>query len=844
MRYILSVLCILTWIATSGASPGLAQTETQPSGGGLLGRLDDFGRAVFSGRGTTKKATPQATQPAQTQSVPTTVTAMDPDGDSPAYVRSGSNVGAAVRREATSPTMTPPASRTAPEQPTAEPPAESRPTEADRASPPSQPGVVVPGVTPVHERLSAFRQSAFGDATPKSEAKPDAADDAQAPTKTEAKTEPKVSSTIESTTTAKDVADPAPTLAPPRSGSVKSEAVATEPIRSSSTATLAPSRPATVRSEGFGAEATRSSTATLGQDSPLRGNPAPAISSEAPPVYIAAREGAPTVAPPRNSGPLTSSVTSELSSSKADRLGPSLPSPKSGAGDSVLFNRQSPVLGVETIGSRRISVGKASTFEVILSNNGQVAADQVVVTVGIPEWTEVTAHDATRGSARVVKQAQSAGQLFWTVGHLEAKGREKLTLRIVPRQSRPFDLAVKWDYSPVASQAVIEVEEPKLALSLHGPREVLYGKSEKYRLEILNSGNGDAENLVVALTPGGVREKQAAATQEFGTLAAGQKKSVDIELTARQSGGLPIHVEVRAQGGIQAQLDEEIVVRRPELKVTVEAPRTYLMGTEATYRIRLVNPGTATVASPQVQAILPPGAKFVSCLRGGKASPDGSKVQWSLDSLPPAGEVGLSLTLTLGTVGVNRLDVQVSGEGDLTASTVAMTEVEAVADLAMSVEDPKGPVALDSEATYQIRVSNRGSAPAERIEVVAYFSNGLEPVAAEGSTNRIAPGQVVFEPIGRLAPGQSVTLSVRAKAEVAGAHIFRLEVHSKPSGARLVNEGTTRFYGEGAGGRASLVRSPKRSAYDNNDSMRTADRREAAPTQPTPPRRFLAPVDR
>ena len=60
----------------------------------------------------------------------------------------------------------------------------------------------------------------------------------------------------------------------------------------------------------------------------------------------------------------------------------------------------------------------------------------------------------------------------------------------------------------------------------------------------------------------------------------------------------------------------------------------------------------------------------------------------------------------------------------------------------MDVKDPQGPVAVGDEATYEVRVRNRGTKEAEGVEVFAYFSRGIEPTGAEGGPNRLGPGQV------------------------------------------------------------------------------------------------------
>ncbi len=52
--------------------------------------------------------------------------------------------------------------------------------------------------------------------------------------------------------------------------------------------------------------------------------------------------------------------------------------------------------------------------------------------------------------------------------------------------------------------------------------------------------------------------------------------------------------------------------------------------------------------------------------------------------------------------------------------------------------------------TYEINLSNRGTKAAETVRVVAQFSNGIEPLRAEGQTGEVLTGQVLFSPIARL----------------------------------------------------------------------------------------------
>ena len=121
-------------------------------------------------------------------------------------------------------------------------------------------------------------------------------------------------------------------------------------------------------------------------------------------------------------------------------------------------------------------------------------------------------------------------------------------LRLVPRQSRSFALAVRSECKAVTAQATIEVQEAKLALRLQGPAEVLYGKKELFKLTSSNTGNGAAENVLLSLLPLGSGDNRPV-SHRMASLAAGEERVLEVELTARETGTLTIQVGVTAEAG-------------------------------------------------------------------------------------------------------------------------------------------------------------------------------------------------------------------------------------------------------------------------------------------------------
>ena len=177
---------------------------------------------------------------------------------------------------------------------------------------------------------------------------------------------------------------------------------------------------------------------------------------------------------------------------------------------------------------------------------------------------------------------------------------------------------------------------------------------------------------------------------------------------------------------------------------------------------------------------------------------------------------------SLSHPGENLFGVRLSADDDLAASSEVTTLVEALADLQLVINDPRGPVPVDEETTYEVLISNRGTKAAELVDVVVFFSDGIEPISVAGGSATVNPGQVIFHPIDQIAPGEDVVYKIAARANRSGNHVFRTEVACEESDVRLVAEESTRFYGARAVQRQARkeIQPP---AADSDDSGDAAD---------------------
>ena len=333
------------------------------------------------------------------------------------------------------------------------------------------------------------------------------------------------------------------------------------------------------------------------------------------------------------------------------------------AEDALLFKRQSPLLGVETTGPRTIKIETPAPYKITMQNSGDVAAKEVVVCVKVPEWAEISAAEPEVGTTRSV-MIDGNPCLQWMIPTLDPKGRAEMALSVVPHKSRPFDLAVQYTHTPATSQAMVEVQEPKLLMNLAGPDEVYFGEREVYKLTLSNPGTGDAENVVVRLLPTSAGDEQAV-SHPIGNIGAGESKVVELELTARQTNTLEIKAEADADGGLHASIDEIIVVRKAELQVAVQGPKMQYAGTPATFRVQVHNPGNATAKNVQVNALLPRGATYLSSSDGGSIDADQRKVSWTVGNLRAETDTIVAFKCLLNTPGANTAQVACHAEGEI-----------------------------------------------------------------------------------------------------------------------------------------------------------------------------------
>ena len=475
-------------------------------------------------------------------------------------------------------------------------------------------------------------------------------------------------------------------------------------------------------------------------------------------------------------------------SNKATRT-ESYSTPNNASAINAGLSREMSVPGVKVTvkGPSTILVNEDGRYEIIAKNEGTESLNGLIVQVTVPKQVTISNVDVTDGVAHPDND-QDGNTIIWELEQIPAGGAKSAVLMLKTPAAEHFALGVEWTVMPQNAEMKIEVQQPQLAIALEGPSEVHFGKPQIYRIRVRNTGNADVRAVSVAMTA----EPYGSNQSEIGDIAIGSERIVEVELTFQQAGLLPI---VATAGSTVSKVDArsaiEVLVKQSELVATWYGPTEFYQGSVIDYELELSNTGSIAADSTNCVVKLPPGSDLVSLPPG--ASRNGDQIRWEMKKLAPHEKQVFPMRVTLSNIGEN----QIAFTGECSSSTMTRadfkTNIDSIADLHLTVSDPVAPAPVGQPVVYEVVIANRGKKSASDIQVIAQFSDGIEPVRMEGYAGRIVPGQAIFNSIPNIGPNEKLVLRIHAEASKPGVHRFRVEVKSKGSDTDLLEEESTRY---------------------------------------------------
>lgn len=484
--------------------------------------------------------------------------------------------------------------------------------------------------------------------------------------------------------------------------------------------------------------------------------------------------------------------------------------------------RATPSVVVETVCPETVSFGQEYQYKLIVRNGGNAAVSHVRVENELP------------GGARFVgcePQGELNGdRLVWMLGSLDAGAERHLNVKVKAGDEGEARTRATVTFAAAVSGRT-HVTRPRLTTTVRGPESARAGEDARFIINVTNTGSGPANRVLVQATlSDGLYHAQAQKggliEAELPMVKAGEVRTVELKLGAAKSGLQNLQIITAADGSPDATAKASVNVVEPMLVVRQAGPGKCLVGgTDPTFEIELTNPGTAATDPVQLHSVLPDGFDFASASDGGAVATGNARtVSWRLPSLPAGAnkKVTLRLRATVATEGSplrtvaqsvpsevapvgatvpGGVAVRPAGRG-LEARTESVLIAEGVSAIRFDVTGLENPVMVGREATYEIKVSNRGTGPCQNVQLVAVLADGTEFMGATaGATNQAATvraqgQQVAFEVIPALGVRAEQVFRVRVKANAAGALSFRVQLSSDQLRTPLVKEESTTFYME------------------------------------------------
>ncbi len=451
---------------------------------------------------------------------------------------------------------------------------------------------------------------------------------------------------------------------------------------------------------------------------------------------------------------------------------------------------QTPSLSIEKTAPDEVQVGREATFQILVRNVGQVAANEIIVSDRVPQGARLVATNP--------QTTTTDGMIVWRLGALLPGGEAEVTYTIVPEVEGELGSVAQVVFAAQASARTMSTR-PVVKLDVEMRPSVLIGESVAVVIMLRNEGTGPARGVVVEEdVPAGLTHPAGRELENtIGVLGPGESRRIELALTAAKAGATMNVVRVRDDGDLQLVQETPIEVVAPQLEIGVAGPALRYLERQATHEIAVQNPGTAAAQNVELVAFLPRGLKFVSATKLGQYSPQQHAVLWHLEQLPPD-KSGVVQLVTLPVVeGEQKLRVESRGALDISAVKEHSVRVESVAELFFSIADTADPIEVGAETTYAIEVTNQGTKADTNIVLAAALPDELEPVGAEGPTDGVVQGkQVQFAPLAQLGPREKAVFRIRARGALSGDSRLLVQVRSDQAPKPVSKEESTKVYAD------------------------------------------------
>ncbi|MGL6194962.1 MAG: hypothetical protein ACRC2T_09095 [Thermoguttaceae bacterium] len=457
-------------------------------------------------------------------------------------------------------------------------------------------------------------------------------------------------------------------------------------------------------------------------------------------------------------------------------------------GPSSLEGPQAAQVVIEKIYPQEVQIGQVAEFKIVVKNVGQTTATDVIVRDLIPQGSQLV-------STNPATTPNENGELVWNVGSLESNGQTTIEMELVPLSEGEIGSVASVQFNSEASGKT-RVTRAMLTLEALNQPEVLIGQEAILNISISNPGTGTAKGVKIEFkVPKELsHSKGTDLVFNVGELKPGETKQLPLKLQSLTPGQIPCLLSAKGENNLTSVTESIVSILAPELKLQISGPKQRYLERKAAYSLTVSNPGTADARDIDLIAYLPAGLKFESTNQSGVYDPQAHRVVWALEELPSKSNGEIELITVPIESGEQTIKFEGVGRGELKADTQYAVNVEGLSALSFEVLCLSDPVEVGKTATYEIKVTNRGTKASKNVGISVRLSEGMQFASAEGPTKHKSDGRIVkFAPLSTIDAKQDRTYKFTAKCLQAGDNRISVSVTSDDR-APITKEESTQVF--------------------------------------------------
>ncbi|MEO0510758.1 MAG: DUF11 domain-containing protein [Verrucomicrobiota bacterium] len=404
------------------------------------------------------------------------------------------------------------------------------------------------------------------------------------------------------------------------------------------------------------------------------------------------------------------------------------------------------------------SIGQTYTYEYVVKAKEDLT--DVVIADTLPSGLEYVSSTPT---AQV-----SDNKIVWNLGDINEGDISPLTLTVKATRTGTFANCVTITAIPKACLAVV-VGAPELMIEKTTPKErLLSGETATFDITVTNTGNADAENVVLTdILPEGLTASSSL-RYNLGDLAPSESKTVEVLALTSKSGKFLNTASAVGSNVAKVADDAVVYVNTPGLKVEKTGTGEQFVGKKASYEIVVTNTGDFTLTDVVVTDTLGEGMAFASTPGAKVVEP--RKAMWNISSLKPQASKTFKVTTTAELAGRYCNNVAaVDADLKLEDSSTACTVWKGFPAILLEVIDTVDPLLEGQPSQYVIRVTNQGNAPDYNIQVGAEIAPELSITSVAGQTQHQVNGnKVTFASFAKIDPKQTIEFKIDVRGKTIG----------------------------------------------------------------------------